>query len=188
MRSMSVASRPSPMMPDMFPQPTEAFAWAQAPGGLALVCRPLERVARHVFTTRGWLLGASRDERAWQEVAEAMDVPLATLVRLHQVHGANVVVHRASEPLRAPAGATAPSLSEADIVMSNDSQAAVAIQTADCVPLLIADPRSGAVVAAHAGWRGLTARVPIAAVEALGREFGSRPADLLAAIGPSIGA
>jgi len=141
-----------------------------------------------MFTTRSWLLGASKDQPAWQEVAEAMDVSPATFVRLHQVHGAHVAVHRAGDPPPAPAGATAPPLSEADIVISNDSQAAVAIQTADCVPILIADQRNGAVAAAHAGWRGLAARVPIAAVEALAREFGSRPADLLTAIGPSIGA
>jgi YfiH family protein len=64
----------------------------------------------------------------------------------------------------------------------------MAIQTADCVPLLIADRRTGAVAAAHAGWRGLAAGVPEAVVMALTREFGSRPADLVAAIGPSISA
>ena len=72
--------------------------------------------------------------------------------------------------------------------MSDDPRLALAIQTADCVPLLIADRRTGAVAAAHAGWRGLAARVPVVAVEALTREFGSRPADLVAAIGPSISA
>jgi YfiH family protein len=52
----------------------------------------------------------------------------------------------------------------------------------------MADRRTGAVAAAHAGWRGLAARVPEVAVQALAREFGSRPADLVAAIGPSISA
>jgi YfiH family protein len=77
---------------------------------------------------------------------------------------------------------------DADVIVSNDPTVAIAIQTADCVPILIADRRSGVVAAAHAGWRGLAAGVPRVAVDALAREFGSRPEDLVAAAGPSIGA
>jgi YfiH family protein len=77
---------------------------------------------------------------------------------------------------------------EADIVVTDDRTLALSVQTADCVPLLIGDRRTGAVAAAHAGWRGLAAGVPRIAVDALAREFGSRPAELVAAIGPSIGA
>ena len=51
----------------------------------------------------------------------------------------------------------------------------------------MADRARGVVAAVHAGWRGTAARAAVAAVEALGREFGTRPADLVAAIGPSIG-
>jgi hypothetical protein len=56
------------------------------------------------------------------------------------------------------------------------------------VPLLIADRRSGAAAAAHAGWRGLAVRVPQVVVRAMGQHYGSRPSDLVAALGPSIGA
>jgi YfiH family protein len=76
----------------------------------------------------------------------------------------------------------------ADIVLSNDPSVALAIQTADCVALLVADRRTGAVAAAHAGWRGLAARVPALTVDALAREFASDPVDLVAAVGPSISA
>jgi YfiH family protein len=61
------------------------------------------------------------------------------------------------------------------------------VRAADCVPLLIGDRRTGAVGAVHAGWRGTAARIAVAAVETLGRECGSNPADLVVAIGPSIG-
>jgi YfiH family protein len=54
--------------------------------------------------------------------------------------------------------------------------------------VLIADRVTGAVAAAHAGWRGLAARVPGVTVATLARELGSTPADLVAAIGPSISA
>jgi YfiH family protein len=164
-------------MSDTSFQPNEPFAWAQAPGGRALVCRPLERVARHLFTTRPWKLGSQRDEAAWGEVAEAMQVEPQGLVRLRQVHGASVAVCR-SAPVSVP---------QADIVLTSHPELALVIQTADCVPLLIADTRRAAVAAAHAGWRGLSAGVPGVAIEALAREFSSRPADLVVAVGPSIG-
>jgi YfiH family protein len=153
-----------------------------------LVCRALERAAPHLFTTRQWPLGSPApgtapfddddDDREWHDVARAMEVDVSRLVRLRQVHGAAFLVAR--EP-----PATIP---EADIVVSNTPGLALAVQAADCVPLLVADRRTGAVAAAHAGWRGLSARVPGASVAALVREFGCQKKDLVAAVGPSIGA
>jgi len=61
------------------------------------------------------------------------------------------------------------------------------IQTADCVPILLVDPKKRAVAAVHAGWRGTLARIAQKAVGRMQFEFGSKPADLLATIGPSIG-
>jgi len=60
------------------------------------------------------------------------------------------------------------------------------VETADCLPILIVDPRRRAVAAAHAGWRGTASGVAARAVEAL-VAAGSHPEDLLAALGPSIG-
>ena len=156
----------------------------QGAAGPALVCRGLEAFAHHLITTCAWALAAGGDNderRAWAEVAAAMTVGPGQLVRAHQVHGADVLIRRAGD---AP-DATPP---DADIIVSDDATVAIAIQTADCVPILIADRRTGAVAAAHAGWRGLAAGVPRVAVDALAREFGSRPADLVVAAGPSIGA
>jgi YfiH family protein len=171
-----------------WPQPTDGFAWVQAPGGPRLVSRALESVADHLFTTRMWPLGsaAAATDAEWRPVAAALGVDLAQLVRVRQVHGASVVVLRAAEPQRIGASDATPR--NADIIVSDDPSIALAIQSADCVPLLIADARTGAVAAAHAGWRGLAARVPSVVVDALAREFGSRPDDLIAAIGPSISA
>ena len=61
------------------------------------------------------------------------------------------------------------------------------VETADCVPVLMVDPRRRAVAAVHAGWRGTLQRVVSKAIGKMTMEFGSCPADLLAAIGPSIG-
>jgi YfiH family protein len=165
------------------PQPGDGFEWRVAPAGPVLVCRPLEDVARHVFTTRPWPLGSRSgpaDAESWNDVARVMDVGTDRLLRVHQVHGAGVVVQRAGQPIAGSA--------DADIVLGDDERVALAIQTADCVPLLIGDQRTGAVAAAHAGWRGLAQAVPRLTVEAMAGEFGSRAGDLVAAIGPSIGA
>jgi YfiH family protein len=169
------------------PETTGTFRWTQTPAGPALLCDALAPFARHLFTTRPWTLGTSVvGDRAdgWHEVAAAVDVDSADLVRVHQVHGASVVVVRR----RGAGEGGAPGLPDADILVTDDPAVALAIQTADCVPLLLADRRTGAVAAAHAGWRGLAARVPTVAVDALAREFDSRPEDLVAAVGPSISA
>jgi YfiH family protein len=91
------------------------------------------------------------------------------------------VVVRAADP---PTTGERP---EADVLVSNAADAAIAVRAADCVPVLIADRATGAVAAVHAGWRGTCAGAVTAAIGALREAFGSSPADLVAAVGPSIG-
>ena len=169
---------------DDLPSPADGFAWRASRAGLTLVCGALEPYAAHVFTTRVWRLGtAAADDRdaGWQQVADAMGVDAPHLTRVHQIHGVAVVVRRRGDDVAAKAR-----LADADILVSNDPSIAVAIQTADCVPLLIADRATGAVAAAHAGWRGLAAGVPGIAVRAMRDAFGTTPENVVAAIGPSI--
>ena len=171
------------MAPEMMlPQPSESFAWVQSPTRRGLICRPLEPLARHLFTTRSWLLGSGSapGPEAWTEIADGVGTDPERLLRVRQVHGADVLLHRATVA-RVSADIAA------DIIAGDDASTALAIVTADCVPLLIADVRTGAVAAAHAGWRGTALGVAAAAVNALMTAFGSRPEDLVAAIGPSIG-
>ena len=180
---MSVASRPSPMMFTP-PKPNDGFRWVQHPAGGLLVCEALEPFAAHFFTTRGWRLG-ERDgggEAGWSELADAAEVDITHVARLRQVHRADVVTYK-----KGGAGPGAAAIPQADIVVSDDPRLALAVQTADCLPVLLVDRRTGAVAAAHAGWRGLAARVPIVTVAGMAHEFGSNPSDVLAAIGPAIG-
>jgi polyphenol oxidase len=135
-----------------------------------------------------WRLGAvsprgsvTKDGDPWTEVAQAMDVHAPRLARLTQVHGTTVVTHRRGAP--APGEDVQP---EADIVVSDVPGLALAIQTADCVPILMADPQRGVVAAVHAGWRGLAELAPAAAVERMFHDFGTRAEDLMVAIGPAI--
>jgi hypothetical protein len=158
------------------PDVPEPFYWIDAPWGSALRCRALDGLAPHLFSTRQLELSSGTDEAAL-----AASVGALRLVQANQVHGRAHVVVRAGEPVSNGARP------DADVFVSNAPDAAVAVRAADCVPVLIADRASGAVAAVHAGWRGTCAGAVGAAVSALRAEFGSRPEDLVAAIGPSIG-
>lgn len=76
---------------------------------------------------------------------------------------------------------------QADALITRRRGVALAISTADCVPLIFYDPVSEAIGVAHAGWRGTARGMAAATVAAMSEQFGSRPADILAGVGPSIG-
>ncbi len=95
---------------------------------------------------------------------------------VHQVHG--VVVRSAGEPGLQGDG---------DALITNQPGLLLEIRTADCLPILIADPVNRAVAAVHAGWRGTAAGIVRPVIEQMEREYGSRPGQLEAVIGPGIG-
>ena len=76
---------------------------------------------------------------------------------------------------------------ECDALVTNTSGVALTVFTADCTPILFHDPVTGAVGAAHAGWRGTASAIAVKTAEAMVREFGCKPEDIRAAIGPNIG-
>ncbi|PIW46941.1 MAG: peptidoglycan editing factor PgeF [Zetaproteobacteria bacterium CG12_big_fil_rev_8_21_14_0_65_54_13] len=76
--------------------------------------------------------------------------------------------------------------SEADILLSSVANTSVAVRTADCLPILLADPVAGIVAAVHAGWRGTAAGVVTAAIHEM-VEHGGNTAHILASLGPCIG-
>jgi YfiH family protein len=152
------------------------FAWTDESWGAALRCTPLAAHAAHLFTTRQLELSSPAHLRALAGSVGAREVAMVS-----QVHGREVVVVRQGTPVPA-------ARPEADVLVSDAPEIAIAIRVADCVPLLMADRVRGVVAAVHAGWRGTAARAAVAAIDALGREFGTRPGDLVVALGPSIGA
>jgi len=101
----------------------------------------------------------------------------ADLRRPQQVHGAAVAFAEQC---------SGPSPPAADAIVSDVAGQAVAVVTADCVPILVATTDGSAVAAVHAGWRGLAAGVIAAGVAAL-RELSGEPKPLVAVIGPHIG-
>ena len=76
---------------------------------------------------------------------------------------------------------------ECDALVTNTPGMAIAVFTADCTPILYCDPITGAVGAAHAGWRGTAAGIAAKVVDPMIAAFGCKPADIRAAIGPNIG-
>ena len=103
------------------------------------------------------------------------------LVTLRQIHSSIV-------QLVGKADAGEQATHKADGMMTNKPGILLGIQTADCIPVLIADRKKRAVAAFHAGWRGTLKRIVESGVGRMRLEFGSRPEDLIAAIGPGIGA
>ena len=75
---------------------------------------------------------------------------------------------------------------ECDALVTNTPGIALTVFTADCTPLLFHDPVTGAVGAAHAGWRGTAAAIAAKTVQAMAENYGCRPEDIRAAIGPNI--
>ncbi|MBI4482424.1 MAG: peptidoglycan editing factor PgeF [Acidobacteria bacterium] len=104
----------------------------------------------------------------------------ATLVTLRQLHGDSVaLVGRAHLGQKRPV---------ADAAVTGEPGIFLGIETADCLPTLLVDPSRRVVASAHAGWRGTVKEVARKTVEKMKAEFGTAPGNLLAAIGPSIGA
>jgi len=77
-------------------------------------------------------------------------------------------------------------LNETDAVITNLQGVCVAVKTADCVPVLLFDPKRKVVAAVHAGWRGTVQNIVFVAIQKMIREFGTDPSDVIAGIGPSI--
>jgi len=75
---------------------------------------------------------------------------------------------------------------DADCLIADQANTALAVRTADCLPVLLADPVAGIIVAVHAGWRGTAAKIVACAIEEM-QQRGASPAHIIASLGPCIG-
>ncbi|MFQ5479676.1 MAG: peptidoglycan editing factor PgeF [Thermodesulfobacteriota bacterium] len=113
-------------------------------------------------------------------LVRSFGLPPGGVATAEQVHGRHVVVmdeavYGAAERPRG------------DAIITAVPELPIGILTADCVPVLLHDPGSGAIAAVHAGWRGFVAGVLRETLLVFFRDFGARPANMLGAIGPYIG-
>ena len=111
---------------------------------------------------------------------QAIGADEMNLVTIEQIH--SDVLHRISSTTPAM-----PKPAKGDALLTNVPGVLLAVQTADCVPILLADRKRRAVAAIHSGWRGTLLRIAAKAVGRMRMEFGTSPQDVIAAIGPSIG-
>ena len=108
------------------------------------------------------------------------------LVGLRQFHSGMIrVVEASDKALETPQGRP---VLRGDGLMTDVPGVMLGVGVADCVPVLLADVKRRAVAAFHAGWRGTLARIVERGIGTMGLRYGSRPEDLRAVVGPSIGA
>src|ERR1044072_6803760 len=178
------------------------FYWRELDGVRALICAPLEADGFvNGFSTRlggvsempadALSLAGFNDDEA-ENILENRRRFLKlfpgewALAGCWQVHGADVrVVENAAEAK--PAEDSHGDTIYCDAIVSDARNVLSGVKTADCVPLLIGDPSTGAFAAVHAGWRGTLAGIGVVAVKRLEHEYGARPKHLRVAIGASAG-
>ena len=110
----------------------------------------------------------------------AMGAENMRIAALRQIH--SDIVHRVDA-----SAAGTEEVAGGDALVTREPGCLLAIQTADCVPILLADGKQRAIAAIHAGWRGTLRRIAAKALGRMQMEFGTRPQDVVAALGPSIG-
>jgi len=178
------------------------FYWRDTDGVRALVCGPLEDDGFvNGFSTRlGGVSDMPRDSLSLagfnDDKAENILENRRRFLKLFpgnwslagcwQVHGAEVRVVENLEEAK-PAENELGDTVYCDAILSGADGVLAGVKTADCVPLLIGDPRTGAFAAVHAGWRGTLAEIGVVAVKRLVNEYNAQPQDLRVAIGASAG-
>lgn len=185
-RSTTQRCRPSPFALDQ-PAPTSACL-------LSCPALGLPGIAHGFATRRGWDAQgrasevnfgpdqhAALREAALEGLCNRMEMARDRLFTVHQVHGERVI------EVSARASPSDVCRTEADALITALPGTTVAVRTADCVPILVADPVKHVVAAVHAGWRGALAGIIERTVERMVASHGCRDSDLVAAIGPAIG-
>lgn len=193
-------SMPTEMIMDDSATAKAGFYWREKDGVRALVCAPLEQDGfTNAFSTRLGgvspmpldslnLAGFNEDEA--ENIYENRRRFLKlfdgdwTLTGCWQIHSADVRVVRSHEEAQPKPEVLGDEI-YCDALVSRTPKILLAIKTADCVPILLGDAKTGAFAAVHAGWRGTSSSIVVRAIEQLKNEYGTCAADLRAAIGPA---
>ena len=172
------------------------FVLRESQGVPLLSCVAFENLKgfRHAFSTRrGGVAGAGgsslnlgfskwdspeRVNRNRKRFLSALNLNETRLVTLHQIHSNRVyIIGDLADEWNQPEG---------DALITGLQGITLAVQTADCLPILIADPVKKVIAAVHSGWRGALSRVLSKTVREMQNAFDTHPADLLVAVGPGI--
>lgn len=191
------------MITDETQNQQSGFYWREVDGVRALVCAPLEQDGfTNGFSTR---LGgvspfpqqalnlAGFNEDAAENILENRRRFLKlfsgqwTLTGCWQVHGADIRQVKDEQDAQPTPDVLGDGI-YCDALVSDAAQVLVGVKTADCVPILIGDPQTGAIAAVHAGWRGTVAGIVEHALKRMAAEYNTRAEDVRAAIGPAAAA
>jgi YfiH family protein len=159
-------------VPALAKLPWLVHGFSTKPGGVSN--QDAQNVLNLGFTEWDTKENVIENRRLFQSALGASDLKLISLKQIH-----SDVIHLFD-------GAPA-EICQGDASATNRPGLLLGVQTADCVPILLVDPKKRVIAAVHAGWRGTLARIVVKAIGQLQMQFNSKPADLLAAIGPSIG-
>ena len=152
--------------------PWLVHGFSTKPGGVS--SQDNEKVLNLGFTEWDTKENVLENRRRFQSALGALDLKLISLKQIH-----SDVIHLFDTAPAKPC--------QGDASITNRPGLLLGTQTADCVPILLVDPKKRAVAAVHAGWRGTLARIVVKAIGQMQMQFQCNPADLLAAVGPSIG-
>jgi purine-nucleoside/S-methyl-5'-thioadenosine phosphorylase / adenosine deaminase len=130
-----------------------------------------------------------RDNR--EKFLRAISASKMRVVALRQIH--SDIVHVIYSPNQSPATTESPGTTssettpQGDALVTREPGVLLIVQTADCIPILLADPKRQVIAAIHSGWRGTVRRIAAKALGRMQMEFGTKPEDVIAALGPGIG-
>jgi polyphenol oxidase len=182
------------------------FYWRKLDGLQALVCAPLEEAGFvNGFSTRIGGISpmpekalnlAGFNEDTAENILENRrrflklfpnDSEDWALAGCWQVHGADVRLIKSHDEAKPAEDARGDTI-YCDAIMSNAPGVLAGVKTADCVPILVCDPKTGGFAAVHAGWRGTLATIATKALGRMSSEYGTSSRDVCVAIGPAAGA
>jgi hypothetical protein len=130
-----------------------------------------------------------RDNR--EKFLRAIVASKMRVVALQQIHSDIVhVIHSLNQSpttTESPGTTSSEAAPRGDALITREPSVLLVVQTADCIPILLADPRRQVIAAIHSGWRGTVRRIAAKALGRMQMEFGTKPEDVIAALGPGIG-
>lgn len=165
-------------------RPLAKFEWlvhgfSMRPGGLSRLEMP-SRADRKLVLNLGVTDWDERDRvlENRKKFAAAVGGGKMRMITMRQIH---------SDLAHCLDVSSVPVALQGDALLTRHSGILLTVQTADCVPILLADPRTRTVAAVHSGWRGTLKRIAEKTLGRMRMEFGTRPQDVIAVLGPAIG-
>src|SRR4051812_12181690 len=199
-RRTSMMSMPTEIITDETEITRAGFHWRENGGVTALISTELEREGfTNAFSTRGGGVSpfpqdslnlAGFNEDAAENIYENRRRFLKllggewTLAACWQTHSADVRLVKDTTDARPPEASLGENV-YCDALVTNTAGILLGVKTADCVPVLLADARTGACAGIHAGWRGTVSQIVLRAIESMAAQFRTQAVNISAAIGPA---